>query len=398
MPGRHFLQIPGPTNVPERILGAMHRPVPDHRGPELPALLSEIVAGLKKIFQTTRGEIVLFPVSGTGGLEASIVNTLSQGDLVLAFNIGHFSHAFAETARAFGMQVDEVELPWGQGVPADLVHDRLMRDTARNYKAILVVHNETSTGVASNVRAVREAINSAHHPALLLVDTVSSLASIEFLFDEWGVDVAVCGTQKGLMLPPGMAVVCAGPRAIAASAQVTTPRFFFDWRPVLAEMKRGYFPFTPATLMLYGLREAVRMLLEEGLPAVFGRHRNLAEGVRHAVRAWNLPILCRNSAEYSNSLTAVELPDGIDADKVLQIAQEELNLSLGGGLGRLKGRVIRIGHLGALNELEVIATVAGTEMALQMAGIRIDPGVGVRACQQWFMQGHRAATRVGSRR
>jgi len=398
MPGRHFLQIPGPTNVPERILGAMHRPVPDHRGPELPALLSEIVAGLRKIFQTTRGEIVLFPTSGTGGLEASIVNTLNAGDLVLAFNIGQFSHAYTETARSFGMQVDEVELPWGQGVPADLVHDRLIRDTAHNYKAVLVVHNETSTGVTSDVRAVREAINAVHHPALLLVDTVSSLASIEFLFDEWSVDVAVAGTQKGLMLPPGMAVVCAGPRAIAASAQVNTPRFFFDWRPILAEMKRGYFPFTPATLMLYGLREAVRMLLEEGLPGVFGRHRNLAEGVRRAVRAWNLPILCRNPAEYSNSLTAVELPEGIDSDEVLRVAQDVLNLSLGGGLGRLKGRVIRIGHLGALNELEVLATVAGTEMALQMVGVRVDPGVGARACEQWFMQGHLAGRRVGSPR
>lgn len=398
MPGRHFLQIPGPTNVPERILRAMNRPVPDHRGPELPALLSEIAAGLKRVFQTTRGEIVLYTASGTGAQEASIVNTLSSGDLVLAFNIGYFSHSYAECARSFGMQVDEVELPWGQGVPADLVHDRLIRDTAHNYKAVLIVHNETSTGVTSDVRAVREAINAAHHPALLLVDTVSSLASIEFLFDEWSVDVAVTGTQKGLMLPPGMAVLCVGPRAIAASSQVNTPRFFFDWRPVLAEMKRGYFPITPATLMLYGLRESVRMLLEEGLPAVFARHRNLAEGVRAAVKAWNLPFLCRNPAEYSNSLTAVEVPEGINADEIIQVAQERLNLSLGGGLGRLKGRLIRIGHLGALNELEVLATVAGTEMAMQIAGVRIDPGAGVRACERWFMQGHMAGARVGSSR
>jgi alanine-glyoxylate transaminase/serine-glyoxylate transaminase/serine-pyruvate transaminase len=396
MPGRHFLQIPGPTNVPERILRAMNRPVPDHRGPELPALLTEVVTGLKRIFQTTRGEIVMFPASGTGGQEASIVNTLSSGDLVLSFNIGHFSHSYAECARSFGMQVDEVELPWGQGVPADLVHDRLIRDTAHNYKAVLIVHNETSTGVTSDVRAVREAMNAAHHPALLLVDTVSSLASIEFLFDEWSVDVAVTGTQKGLMLPPGMAVLCAGPRAIAASAQVSTPRFFFDWRPVLAEMKRGYFPFTPATLMLYGLREAIRMLLEEGLPALFARHRNLAEGVRRAVKAWNLPLLCRNPAEYSHSLTAIEIPEGIDADEILKVAQDKLNLSLGGGLGRLKGKVVRIGHLGALNELEVLATVAGTEMAMQVVGVRIDPGAGVRACEQWFMKSH--GSRVGSPR
>lgn len=398
MPGRHFLQIPGPTNVPDRILRAMDRPVPDHRGPELPALVAEIQSGLKQIFQTTRGEIILFPASGTGGWEASIVNTLNPGDRVLAFNIGQFSHLYAECARGFGIQVDEVELSWGQGVPADLVHERLKRDATRSYAAVLVVHNETSTGVTSDVHAVREAMTEANHPALLLVDTVSSLASIEFLFDEWGVDVAVSGTQKGLMLPPGMAVLCAGPRVIARSDQVSTPRHFFDWRPVLAEMKGGYFPYTPATLMLYGLREAVRMLLGEGLPNVFARHRHLAEGVRRAVRAWNLSILCRNPAEYSNTLTAVEVPDGIDADAVLKAAEQKLNLSLGAGLGRLKGRVFRMGHLGALNELEVLAMVAGVEMALQMAGVRIDPSSGVRASEQWFMEGHLARARVGTPR
>lgn len=398
MPGRHFLQIPGPTNIPDRVLRAMDRPIPDHRGPELPALLSEIQSGLKQIFQTTRGEIILFPASGTGGWEASIVNTLSPGDRVLAFNIGQFSHQYAECARGFGIQVDEAELSWGQGVPPDLVHERLSRDSAHDVKAVLVVHNETSTGVTSDIRAVREAMREANHPALLLVDTVSSLASIEFLFDEWGVDVALTGTQKGLMLPPGMAVLCAGPRAIVRSEQVSTSRYFFDWRPVLAEMKRGFFPYTPATLMLYGLREALRMLLEEGLPDVFARHRHLAEGVRRAARAWNLPMLCRNPAEYSNTLTAVEVPDGTDADAVLRAAEQQLSLSLGAGLGRLKGRVFRIGHLGALNELEVLATVAGVEMALQIAGVRIEPGSGVRACEQWFMEGHLARARVGAPR
>jgi len=386
VPGRHFLQIPGPTNVPDRVLRAMDRPVPDHRGGELPALVSEVASGLKQIFQTASGEIALFAASGTGGWEASLVNTLNPGERVLAFNLGQFSHLYAECARGLGAVVDEVDVPWGSGVPADVVHERLRSDRGHAYAAVLVVHNETSTGVTSNVRAVREAIDAAGHPALLLVDTVSSLASIDFRFDEWKVDVALAGTQKGLMLPPGMAVVCVGPRALARGEDVRSPRYFFDWRPVLAEMQRGYFPYTPATLMLYGLREAVRMLAEEGLPNVFARHGRLAEGVRRAVRAWGLSIVCRNPQEYSNTLTAVMMPDGIDADGVLRMAAQRLDLSLGTGLGRLKSRAFRIGHLGALNELEVLATVAGVEMALTMAGVRIPLGAGVTACQKFFLE------------
>jgi len=386
VPGRHFLQIPGPTNVPDRVLRAMDRPVPDHRGAELPALVSEVTAGLKQVFQTASGEIALFAASGTGGWEASLVNTLNPGERVLAFNLGQFSHLYAECARGLGAVVDEVDVPWGSGVPADVVHERLRSDRGHAYAAVLVVHNETSTGVTSNVRAVREAIDAAGHPALLLVDTVSSLASIDFRFDEWKVDVALAGTQKGLMLPPGMAVVCVGPRALARGEDVRSPRYFFDWRPVLAEMQRGYFPYTPATLMLYGLREAVRMLAEEGLPNVFARHGRLAEGVRRAVRAWGLSIVCRNPQEYSNTLTAVMMPDGIDADGVLRMAAQRLDLSLGTGLGRLKSRAFRIGHLGALNELEVLATVAGVEMALTMAGVRIPLGAGVTACQKFFLE------------
>lgn len=382
--GRHFLQIPGPTNIPDRVLRAMDRPVPDHRGPEMPPLVGEVVSGLKEIFQTTTGEIALFPASGTGGSEASIVNTLNPGDRILAFNIGQFSHQFAECARGFGMTVDEVELPWGTGVPADLVHERLRGDHQRAYAAVLLVHNETSTGVTSDVRAVREALDAAGHPALLLVDTVSSLASIDFRFDEWNVDVALCGTQKGLMLPPGMAVLCAGPRAIERSAKVRSPRFFFDWRPVLEEMRQGFFPFTPATLMLFGLREAVQMLREEGLPSVFARHARLAEGVRRAVQAWGLQILCQNPREYSNTLTAVVMPDGMNADTVRRTAEHRFDLSLGAGLGRLRGKVFRIGHLGALNELEVLATLAGVEMALALAGVRVTLGAGVAAAQRFF--------------
>ncbi len=386
MPGRHFLQIPGPTNVPDRILRAMDRPVIDHRGPEMPALVRETVAGLRQIFQTTRGEIVLYPGSGTAAWEASLVNTVSPGDHVLTFNIGHFSHLYAECARKLGAVVDEIDVPWGEGVPVDSVRDRLSRDAAHRYRAVLVVYNETSTGVTSDVKAIREAMNAATHPALLLVDVVSALGSIDVRFDEWGIDVALTGTQKGLMLPPGMAVLCAGPRAIEESTRVTTPRYFFDWRPVLNEMRRGYFPYTPATLSLFGLREAVRMLLEEGLANVLARHRRLAEAVRRAVAAWGLSILCARPEWWSHSLTAVVTPDGVDADAVVRAASARLDLSLGTGLGRLKGKVFRIGHLGALNDLEVLATVAGVEMACAFAGIRLPVGAGVAAAQRFLME------------
>lgn len=396
MPGRHFLQIPGPTNVPDRILRAMDRPVPDHRGPELPALVGEILTGLMQVFQTTRGEIVLYPGSGTGAWEASLVNTLNPGDRVLAFNIGHFSHLYAECARRLGMAVDELDLTWGDGVPPELVYERLAADAARTYKAVLVVHNETSTGVTSDLRAIRAAMRTANHPALLLVDVVSSLGSIDFRFDEWEVDVALTGTQKGLMLPPGMAIVCAGPRAIEAGATCTAPRYFFDWRPVLDDSRRGYFPYTPATLMLYGLREAIRMLMEEGLPNVFARHRRLAEAVRRAVTADGLSILCKEPALFSHSLTAVVVPEGTDAEAVVRTAAQRLNLALGTGLGRLKGKVFRIGHLGSLNELEVVATIAGMEMACILAGIRVPLGAGVAACQEFLVRPQMAAVRTAT--
>ncbi|HKV46376.1 MAG TPA: aminotransferase class V-fold PLP-dependent enzyme [bacterium] len=391
MPGRHFLQIPGPTNVPERILRAMDRPVPDHRGPELPALVAEILTGLKRIFQTARGEIVLYPASGTGAWEASLVNTVSPGDRVLAFNIGHFSHLYAEVARRLGAAVNEIDLAWGEGIPPRLVHDLLAQDPAGTYKAVLVVHNETSTGVTSDLAAIRAAMRAANHPALLLVDAVSGLASVDFRFDEWEVDVALTGTQKGLMLPPGMAVLCASPRAIEASVRVTAPRYFFDWRPVLEESRRGYFPYTPATLLLYGLREAVRMLLEEGLLNVFARHRRLAEAVRRAVSASGLSILCRDPALASPSLTTVLVPAQADAEAVVHAAAARLNLALGTGLGRLKGKAFRIGHLGALNELEVLATIGGMEMACVMAGIRLPLGAGLAACQRYLLEQHAPA-------
>jgi alanine-glyoxylate transaminase/serine-glyoxylate transaminase/serine-pyruvate transaminase len=383
-PGRHFLQIPGPTNLPDRVLRAMDRPIPDHRGPEMPALVAEVREGLRAVFQTRTGEVVLFPGSGTGAWEASIVNTLEPQDRVLAFDVGQFSRLYAECARRFGVEVDLVPCRWGTGVPAEVVYDRLRADRQHAYRAVLVVHNETSTGVTSDVAAVRAAMDEAGHPALLLVDVVSSLGSIDFRFDEWKVDVALCGTQKGLMLPPGMAILCVSPRALERSERVHSPRYFFDWRPMVAENRRGYFPYTPATLLLYGLREALRMLLEEGLSNVFARHARLAEGVRRAVRAWGLKILCEDPREFSNTLTAVVVPEGFDADRVLQVAEQRLHLSLGTGLGPLRGRIFRIGHLGWLNELEVLATVAGVELALHLAGVPVPLGGGVSSCQRFF--------------
>lgn len=386
MSGRHFLQIPGPTNVPERILRAMDRAVVDHRGIELPPVVFEIVEGLRATFQSRDGAIALFPASGTGATEAAIVNTLNPGDRVLAFNNGAFSHSFADVARRHAMQVDEVELSWDRGVPPDLIRDRLSADADHTYQGVLVVHNETSTGATTDLAAVRRAMDGAGHPAMLIVDAVSSLASLEFRFDEWGIDVALAGSQKGLMLPPGLGMVCIGARALRRAEEVTTPRAFFDWRPVLKEMERGYFPYTPATLLLYGLREALRILGEEGLPQVFGRHRRLADAVRAAVRAWELPVQCREPAEYSHTLTAVVVPEGTDSDAVRRAAETHFNLSLGAGLGRLAGKVFRIGHLGALNDLEVLATVAGTELAMTVAGIRAPIGAGVTAAQQVLLE------------
>ena len=382
MSGRHFLQIPGPTNVPDRILRAMDRPVPDHRGPEMPALTKEIVERLRPLFGTTSAEVVLFPGSGTAGWEASLVNTLSPGDHVLTFNNGHFSHTWADGARRLGIEVDEEDVEWGRGVPAELLERKLKEDKEHAIRAVLVVHNETSTGVTSNVEQLRKAIDRAGHPALLLVDAVSSLGSIKFELDRWGVDVALTGAQKGLMLPPGMAILAASERAVAASKKATTPRFFLDWQPVIDQMRTGYFPYTPATLLLFGLREALRMLDEEGLDAVYARHARLAGAVRAAVDEWDLAILCKDPAEYSNTLTAVVMPDDAGSDAVLKTAESKFDLSLGTGLGRLKNRVFRIGHLGSLNELEVLATVGGIELVLNELGVPVRLGAGVAAAQK----------------
>jgi alanine-glyoxylate transaminase/serine-glyoxylate transaminase/serine-pyruvate transaminase len=364
----------------------MDRAVPDHRGKEMPALTGEIVERLRPVFGTETAEIVLYPGSGTAGWEASLANTLSPGDRVLAFNIGHFSHLYADCARRLGMVVEEIHAEWGHGVPLEGLRNALAADRERTIRAVLVVHNETSTGVTSQIGTVRMVLDAADHPALLLVDAVSSLASIDFRFDAWGADVAITGAQKGLMLPPGMAILAVGERALAASQTASTPRFFLDWQPVIEQIHQGYFPYTPATLLLFGLREALRMLDEEGLTTVYARHARLAEAVRTAVRQWELRILCRDPAEYSGTLTAVVVPDEIDSDDVLRVAFDRFRLSLGVGLARLKGRVFRIGHLGSLNELEVLGTLAGVELALHESGVPIRLGSGVAAAQHLFSE------------
>lgn len=383
--GRPFLQIPGPTQVPDRIVRAMAQPVIDHRGPRFEALVQECLAGLRRVFQTERGHIVLYPGSGTGAWEATVVNTLSPGDRVLACVNGFFAAGFARTAAAFGVEVERLEVPYGAGVPAEEVERRLRADAAREIRAVLVVHNETSTGVTSDVAAVRAAMDRAGHPALLLVDTVSSLASIDFRFDAWGVDVALTGPQKGLMLPPGMAILAVSERALRASEKATCPRAYWDWQPVIERNRRGQYPYTPATTLLFGLREALAMLEEEGLANVFARHARLAEACRRAVRAWGVEILCRNPAEYSNTLTAVVLPAGLDSDAFVAHAYRRLGLSLGIGLGDVKGRVFRIGHLGSLNELDLLGALAGVEMTLRAVGVPVRPGSGLAAAEEFLL-------------
>ncbi len=386
MPGRSFLQIPGPTPIPDRVVRAMAQPIIDHRGPRFAQLVAEVLDGLKGVFQTRRGSIVLYPGSGTGAWEASIVNTLSPGDRALGFVNGHFSRLFCQTARAFGIEVETVELPYGEGVPADRAEERLRADKKHEIKAVLAVHNETSTGVTSDVARLRGALDRAGHPALLLVDVVSSLASIDFRFDEWRVDVALAGTQKGLMTPPGTGVLAVSERAIRAGEGARSPRFAWDWRPMLERNRRGEFPYTPATLILFGLRESLAMISEEGLPNVFRRHARLAEATRRAVEAMGLKLLARRPAERSNTLTAVLMPDGGDSDAYIAHAQRSLDLALGVGLSDVKGKVFRIGHLGSVNELEILGAIAGVEMSLKTFGAKVNVGAGLAAAQAYLLE------------
>jgi alanine-glyoxylate transaminase/serine-glyoxylate transaminase/serine-pyruvate transaminase len=380
--GRHFLQIPGPTNVPDRVLRAIDRPTIDHRGPEFAELAKTVIAGMKRVFGTT-GAVAVFPASGTGAWEACLVNTLSPGDTVLAFETGHFAALWRALAQRLGLTVEFAPGDWRHGVPPDEVERRLAADTAHAVKAVMVVHNETSTGVASRVGAVRQAIDRAKHPALLLVDTISSLASIDYRHDDWGVDVTVGGSQKGLMLPPGLSFNAISAKALAAAKTARLPRAYWEWQPMIAAGETGYFPFTPSTNLLFGLKEAIAMLEEEGLANVFARHDRLAEATRRAVRGWGLEILCADAAEYSSSLTAVLVPAGHDADAVRQAALERFDLSLGTGLGKLAGKVFRIGHLGWFNELMLMGTLAGVEMALAQAGVPHRQG-GVVAAMEYL--------------
>ncbi|UJW30670.1 aminotransferase class V-fold PLP-dependent enzyme [Saccharothrix sp. AJ9571] len=370
--GRHFLQIPGPTNVPDSVLRAMAAPTIDHRGPEFGELGRSVLAGLKPVFGTTR-PVVIYPASGTGAWEAALVNTLSPGDRVLCFETGHFATLWQEMAGKLGLTVDFVPGDWRHGVDPARVADRLGRDSAHEIKAVCVVHNETSTGVTSRIAEIRAAIDAADHPALLLVDTISSLGSIDYRHDEWGVDVTVAGSQKGLMLPPGLSFNAIGDKALAAAENAKLPRSFWDWRPMLAAAERGYFPYTPATNLLYGLREALRLLDEEGLPNVFARHSRHAEATRAAVAGWGLEVLCADEREHSAALTAVLVPEGHDADKIRALILDRFDMSLGAGLGKLAGRIFRIGHLGSFNDLSLAGTLSGVQMGLALSGVPIRP-------------------------
>ena len=387
--GRHFLQIPGPTNVPDRVLRAMAAPTIDHRGPAFRELTREVLAGMAAVVRT-RHPVVLFPASGTGAWEAALANTLSPGDRVLMVETGHFATLWKDVATRLGL--DPLFLPgdWRRGVDAARIEARLAEDGARAVKAVCVVHNETSTGVTSDVAAVRRALDAARHPALLLVDTISSLASIDYRHDEWGVDVTVGASQKGLMLPPGLSFNAVGDRALAAHAAARLPRSYWDWGPILAANEKGFFPYTPPTNLLFGLREALRMLQAEGLEAVFARHGRHAEAARRAARAWGLELLCVNPSEYSSSLTAVLTPRGHDAARLLDVALDRFDVALGVGLGKLAGRVFRIGHLGDFNDLGLLGTLAGVEMGLALAGVPHRPG-GVGAALSWLTECARSA-------
>jgi alanine-glyoxylate transaminase/serine-glyoxylate transaminase/serine-pyruvate transaminase len=392
--GRHFLQIPGPTNVPDRILRAIDRPTIDHRGPDFVRLAGEILEGIRPIFKTA-GPVVIYPASGTGAWEAALVNTLSPGDLVLMAETGHFASLWCAMARRLGLEVKLLAGDWRHGVDPERIEAALAEDREHRIRAVCIVHNETSTGVTSRVAEARRAIDRAGHPALFMVDTISSLASIDYRHDEWAVDVTVAGSQKGLMLPPGLSFNALSDKALAAAKSARLPRSYWDWAPMLDANAKGFFPYTPATNLLYGLREAIAMLHEEGLEQVFARHDRHAEATRRAVRAWGLEVLCQEPHEYSSSLTAVRLPEGQDADALRRLILERFDLSLGNGLGRLAGRVFRIGHLGAFNDLMLAGTLSGIEMGLRLFGWPL-AGSGVVEALTFLADGARQPARPAS--
>jgi alanine-glyoxylate transaminase/serine-glyoxylate transaminase/serine-pyruvate transaminase len=392
--GRHFLQIPGPTNVPERILRAIDRATIDHRGPEFQKLGLEVLTGLKQVFKTA-GSVIVYPASGTGAWEAALVNSLSPGDKVLMVETGHFATLWFNMANKLGLKPEFIKGDWRHGADPAALEARLAEDRTHEIKAVCVVHNETSTGVTSRIAGVRKAIDSARHPALFMVDTISSLASIDYRHDEWGVDVTVAGSQKGLMLPPGLSFNAVSDRALAASKSARLPRSYWSWEEMLGPNKSGFFPYTPATNLLYGLREALRMLVEEeGLERVFARHDRHAEAARRAVRAWGLDILCANPAEYSSSLTAVLMPEGHGEVAFRKVVLEHFNLSLGSGLGRVADKVFRIGHLGDFNDLMLCGTLCGVEMGLELARVPHRKG-GVDAALDYLARGEQAQAGSG---
>jgi alanine-glyoxylate transaminase/serine-glyoxylate transaminase/serine-pyruvate transaminase len=391
MSGRNALFIPGPTNMPDAVRLAMDVPLEDQRAPDFPAFTLGLFQDLKKIFKTRTGQVFLFPASGTGGWEAAITNTLSPGDKVLAARIGQFSHLWIDLCQRHGLDTEVVDVEWGEGTPVERYAERLAADHAHEIKAVLVCHNETATGVTSDVAAIRKAMDAVGHPALLYVDGVSSVACIDFRMDEWGVDLAISGSQKGFMLPTGLAIVAASPKALAATKTAQCRRCFFDFADMIRTNKDGYFPYTPATTLLRGLRASIDLLLAEGLDTVFARHHRLAEGVRQAVSAWGLTLCAKQPRWYSDTVSAIRVPEGCDGNEVVKQAYQRYRLSLGVGLSKVAGKVFRIGHLGSLNELMILTALAGAEMAMRDAGIPVPLGSGVAAAQAHFLTTKRPA-------
>ncbi|TFG88630.1 MAG: aminotransferase class V-fold PLP-dependent enzyme [Hyphomicrobiales bacterium] len=383
-PGRNFLFVPGPTNVPERILRAMHVPMEDHRSPDFPKLTLPLYEDMKKVFQTKEGQVVIFPSSGTGAWEASLTNTRSPGDKMLAARFGQFSHLWIDLARRHGLEVIVQEEEWGTGANPDRIEEALRADKAHEIKGVMVVHNETATGVTSDVAAVRRAIDAAGHPALLYVDGVSSIASIDFRFDEWGVDLAITGSQKGMMLPAGLGIACVSQKAVAQMKDATCTRAYFDFSDHFRTNPTGYFPYTPALPLLYGLREALAVLFEEGLENVFARHHHLASGTRAAVKAWGLSLCAKDPKWHSDTVSAIMVPEGFNGAEVIDRAYRRYNLALGAGLSQMAGKLFRIGHLGDLNELMLLGAIAGAEMSMRDVGIEVVPGSGIAAAEECF--------------
>jgi len=384
MPGRHFLFVPGPTNIPDRIVRAMAVPSEDHRNPTFPDFVNPILADLKKVFRSQKGQAFIFPTTGTGGWEAALVNTLSPGDKVLASRFGQFSHLWIDLARRIGLDVEVIEEEWGTGAHPEHILAKLEADKKHEFKAVLVVHNETATGVTSDVSAVRKAMDAAKHPALLFVDGVSSIGSLDFRFDEWNVDLAVAGSQKGFMLPAGLGFVCASQKALEARKTAKCARGFFDFEDHIKANATGYFPYTPSIPLLYGLKEAMAVMFEEGLDNVVQRHHHLASGVRSAVAAWGLKLCAKDPKWDSDTVSAIMVPEGFNGADVISTAYRRYNMALGAGLNQVAGKLFRIGHLGDLNELMVLGALAGVEMAMLDVGIKVEPGSGVGAAQRHF--------------